>query len=108
MREILTPDIVHGQAGDLGNLLVAEAFEQQGDDEAVLVRERGDGGAQSGEAFLVFEVLMRAATGSRSSGSGSVGPAFPAIDQRGVHRDAVKPCARARLRREKRAGCSRR
>ena len=68
MRETFDADIVDGEPGDFGDLAVAEAFEQERDDQPVLVRQHGDGAAQGGQALAVFQVLMGAAEETRRRG----------------------------------------
>ena len=94
----LDADMVHGEAGDLGDLPVAEAFEQQRDDEAVLAGKLGDGGAEGGEPLLILEILVRSpAARSGRSGSGFGGLLLAAVEQGGIDGDAVQPGADGRL-----------
>src|ERR1035438_8382603 len=56
----LHADIVDGEAGNFGNLAIAEAFEQECHNQPVLIRQHGDGAAQGLEALPVFQIPMRA------------------------------------------------
>ena len=83
----LDADVVDGEAGDFGDFAVTEGFEQEGDDEAILVGERGDGAAKGGEAFGVLEVLM-----GGGPGVGDLWEAACAGEEGGVDGDAVERC----------------
>jgi hypothetical protein len=86
-------DIVDGEAGDLGDFAVAEAFEEERDHESILIRELGDGGAEGSEALLVFEILLGAGGGVGEFGELFSALPFAAVEERGVDGDAVEPGA---------------
>src|ERR1019366_3549037 len=78
-------------------LAVAEAFEQEGHNEAVLVRQHGDGATQGVEALAVFQALMSAGRWIDDFRQGFVLPPFPAVEERRIDGDAVEPGADLRL-----------
>src|SRR5579863_381813 len=93
----LYPYVVDRDAGDIGDLLVAKALQQQRDNQAVLVRQGGNGTVQRRQPLLIFQRLMRAATLVRQVLQLFALLPFLAIYQCRVDGDAVHPRADFRL-----------
>src|ERR1035437_4084224 len=93
----LHPHIIDGDAGDLRNLLVAEAFQQQGDDDPVLTGQARDGLPKGPQPLFLFKPLMRTAAGIGQFRELFPAPPLLAENQRGVHGDAIYPRTDASL-----------
>ncbi len=87
----LHPHVVDRNPRDVRDLAVAQAFQQQAHDEAVLVGQGGYGGPQGGQALLLLEVLLRPAALVRNVGELLSPFSLPPIDQCRVHGAAIQP-----------------
>src|SRR5215831_8658857 len=91
--------VIDRKTRDFRNFLVAEGFQQERDDQPVLIRQLCDGAAQRREPLRLLQVLVRGGRlirrfHLRQRGRGTLAPA---IQERRIHRNPIKPSVRMRV-----------